>query len=286
MTLPILIGIILAGFATLISAESIHIVAGISSSRNLKENYQKTTDQRSCDKIVNYAVPGTSRELSEMLLVCQALRIGGIEPIFELKEYPVYMRMLLEVTHGNNLIMLHSTWLSDVDQSKVFVSDPLIRKGEFELGIFTRPDHKELLKVKTLAELSPFIAISNIHWNADWAALKKMQIKTLNSRKYGLMFKMVNTGRADFMLNSFSSLPDMSVTAEGIKLIPVPGIKIGLSDSRHILVNKRLPNAKKVFDALQKGLKVLRKNGSILRAYQESGFINPRVKDCLVICCE
>jgi ABC-type amino acid transport substrate-binding protein len=268
------------------SAESITISAGVPINWDRLEHYHAATETTGCEQIDSYALPGASRGLSEMLLICQALHLGGIRPVFEFQQINTYARLLRQVSNGELLLMMESVWKRDADPSKVFISDPILRTGEFEVGLFTLPSNTELLKARTVEDLRRFKAASNRNWAVDWETLEFMGIEKINVSKYPLMFKMVEAGRADFMLEAFSSLPDMSQTTEGVKLIPVPNIKIGLKGSRHIVVNKALPNSQKVFNALQAGLKILREKGVITRAYQESGFLHENVRDWNKLCCE
>ena len=267
-------------------AESIAITAGVPINWNRLEYYHAATEAKGCEQIDDYALPGASRGLTEMLLVCQALHLGGINPVFEFERINTYARLLREVSNGELLLMMESVWKRDADPSKVFISDPVLREGEFEVGLFALPDNAELMKVRTVEELRSFTAVSNKNWVVDWETLTFMGIEKIDVSKYPLMFKMVDGRRADFMLEAFSTLPDMSQTTEGVKLVPVPNIKIGLKGSRHIVVNRELPNAQRVFDALQAGLKILRERGVIIRAYQESGFLHEEVRDWNKLCCE
>jgi hypothetical protein len=82
--------------------------------------------------------------------------------------------------------------------------------------------------------------------------------------------------RADFTLVEFAATADMSVTSDGIKLVPVPGCKVALSGSRSWIIAKKSPHAKALADALKRGLQTLRDEGRIERAFMESGFFHPK----------
>jgi hypothetical protein len=71
----------------------------------------------------------------------------------------------------------------------------------------------------------------------------------------------------------------MSLLDEGLKLIPIPNYKLKLKGERVWIINKSFPGAKDVIKAFEKGFKILDEQGTIQRAYRESGFINDRVKD-------
>ena len=87
---------------------------------------------------------------------------------------------------------------------------------------------------------------------------------------------MLQRRRADFTLVEFAATADMSVTSNGIKLVPVPGCKVALSGSRSWIIAKNSPHAKPLAAALQRGVQVLRDEGRIERAFMESGFFHPK----------
>jgi hypothetical protein len=59
----------------------------------------------------------------------------------------------------------------------------------------------------------------------------------------------------------------------------LPNCKVAIMGSRSWIVAKASPLADVILHALARGVKILRDNGTIARAYQESGFFNPRVAD-------
>jgi hypothetical protein len=61
--------------------------------------------------------------------------------------------------------------------------------------------------------------------------------------------------------------------------VPINNLKMFLPDTRHFVVSKRHPEGKAVFQALNKGLEILRINGTIEKALKQSGFINEKVTD-------
>ncbi|MCP4321002.1 MAG: hypothetical protein GY787_03950, partial [Alteromonadales bacterium] len=67
-------------------------------------------------------------------------------------------------------------------------------------------------------------------------------------------------------------------TPEGVHLVPVPDIKIGLQGTRHFAVSKRHPKGKEVIKALDAGIKLMKEQGIVDKAYSDSGFFNEKVK--------
>ena len=86
------------------------------------------------------------------------------------------------------------------------------------------------------------------------------------------MFSLVLYRNVDFTIQEFANTSDLAYTFQGKRLIPVPGIKLVLDGSRHFLVSKKHKNGKKVYQALEKGLKILREKGTVQRYLTESGF--------------
>jgi hypothetical protein len=222
----------------------------------------------------------------EFFLVCRAIRIGGIEATYSFKDYPNSARTRAELKKGSTMLMVDLPWGQFSEDESLYKSIEVLKVGDFVKGIYTRPDHTELLKAKTLEELRNFIVVSNKTWIYDWDALERMKVKKLSVSKYDLMGRMVVTGRADFLVAEFPGTDDLSQYIDGVKFIPVPGLKIALLGSRHVAISKKFPKSKLVFEAIQVGLKSLRKRGLISKGYRVTGFSSSLIKDWRIICCQ
>jgi hypothetical protein len=86
------------------------------------------------------------------------------------------------------------------------------------------------------------------------------------------MVRMVNIQWVDFILMPFNSTPDKSFTMDKIHLIPVNGIGVILKDSRHFVISKKHPRGEEAFQAINKGLNIMRQQGTIIKAYKQAGF--------------
>ena len=86
------------------------------------------------------------------------------------------------------------------------------------------------------------------------------------------MVRMVNIQWIDFILMPFNSTPDQSFTMDKVHLVPVKNIGVVLKDSRHFVISKAHPKGQEAYLAINKGLKILRKQGAIVKAYQQAGF--------------
>jgi hypothetical protein len=221
----------------------------------------------------------------EFVIVCRAIRMGGLDATYRIYSFPNSARTRVELLKGTTAIMVDLPWGNFAEQEGLYRSDAVLRIGDFVKGVYTRPDHTELLKVRTLEELRKFKGVSSKTWVYDWAALERMKIETFTVSTYSLMGRMVEKGRVDFLVGEFPGTENLSQYINGFRFIPVPGIKIALPGSRHVAVSKRAPHAERIFDALQIGLKIMREKGLIKKGYRTVGFLNPLIEDWKVLCC-
>lgn len=253
-------------------------VVKISANKVIYDLFSEWTDNKNCYGIDNFNTINIHRGVVELLLICKALKKGGLSPDIELEVMPNYIRALSEASKANVTMPAETAWKNEVDESNFYISDPIFEVGTIELGVYALPTNLSIMKINSLDELKKYKAVSSDSWVVDWATLKAMDVKVYSVPKLDLMFKFIKAGRADFLLNEFSSEKDLSMEIEGIRLAPIPNIKVVLQESRHFIVSKKAPNAEKIFQALQKGLKELRLEGTILNYFEKSGIINSRVK--------
>ncbi|MBE9610111.1 hypothetical protein [Chitinilyticum piscinae] len=233
---------------------------------------------RDIDAIRDYSGEGARRDTVELILFQQALRLGGVSD--EIRFVPVdsYQRNLVEVEQARLLATATSVWASDVKTSPARLSEPLIREGEYVVGFYTLAGNSKVENA-TIDELRQLTAITNKAWKTDVATLESLGIsRIISATTFPLIARMLNGGRADFTMISFKPTPDMAFEVEGIRLVPVQGIKVAMPGSRHFLV---APGAEgdRVLLALNKGLNQLRREGRIRRAYSDGGFFNRRVEN-------
>lgn len=239
------------------------------------EDYQEFLDGRDVLSIKNFSGKTIRRDVVDMILAQQALKLGGFPYNFNYFSGKVNFRNTKMLQQGKLLISFDSYWYSDAIalEEHVYISKPVIRKGEYTAGIYTSVDNKPVLAVKTLKQLQAFSAVSTPKWRSDWRTLKKLHLKKLVREDEWLsMARMVNLGWVDFMLMPFHSTADKSYSLDKIHLIPVPGVAIMLDDSRHYVISKKHPLGEKAFRAIRLGLIKLREEHKISKAYRQAGF--------------
>ncbi|WNO11023.1 hypothetical protein [Teredinibacter sp. KSP-S5-2] len=262
------------------------IIARISTDADNLPDYLKFVDGRKVADINHYSGPGSRRDVIETVLLLQALDLGGFNHKVEIVTDTSYKRILRSVETGSITAAAATVWGVDLDkyESSIWKTAPLIRKNEFIVGFYTSPKNVQALSANSLEKLLRLSVVSNPHWVRDWETLIKLGFKTpFRSIYWPQMVKMVSYKRADMTLAPFQPTDDMYIHFDGFDLIPIPGVKVALDGTRHWAVSKKDPLGEAFYNALEIGLKAMRKKGTIVRAYEECGFFNTKVKDWKLI---
>ncbi len=230
-------------------------------------------------EIKNLESKYSNRNIACMVIIMQALDIGGYSAKMKIIEVPNYAREVKMVKSGNTVIMHQDAWNFEFD-NKVFQSSEIIAKGNFVKGLYVAESDIKMYQVKTVENLKKYTSVSSHLWKVDWKTLKKIGLKKLfDTPKKEFMLNQVLFRNVDFTIQEFSNSSDLAYETKNGRLIPVPGIKLALDGSRHIMVSKKHAEGQKVFIALEKGLKILKENGTIDRFLEEAGFYNRKVSD-------
>lgn len=256
----------------------------VAATRSMIDSYRDFLRGRSPYEITSFtsspSTPHASRSIVVMIMMLQAMKIGGMGEVgISFVETPNSARERAEVKSGRAVVGGQDYWSYDFDDS-VFMSPPIVDKGQFVKGIYVLPSNKGILAVRDKQHLQRYTAVILNGWAGDIALLRSLNLKdllyTYNDENLFLFLKL---GRADFTLLEFSSAPDLSVTQSGVTLVPVPRVKVTLPGSRCLMISKVHPDGRRVYEALAKGLEVLQENGTFTRVFRESGFIPEQVKD-------
>jgi len=239
------------------------------------EDYLQFVDGRDVLRINNFSGKTIRRDVVDMIIAQQALKLGGFEHTFTYAPGKLNFRNTRMLQMGRLLMSFDSYWLLDAKSlnSDVLISDAVIRNGEYIAGIYTSPNNKAVLSINSIEQLSEFTSVSTPKWRTDWKTLQALPIKKLIREDEWLsMARMVNLQWIDFLLMAFNSTPDQSFSMDKITLVPVKNIGIVLRDSRHFVISVKHPYGQQAFKAINIGLKKLRATKCIVRAYTESGF--------------
>ena len=243
-------------------------------------DYRQFVRGRDVASIDYYGGSGARRDVIEVILLQQALQLGGFKDSLELRDEQNYLRTLRQIADGDLISSGALVWYSDVlNLPDLFhITQPVIDEGEFIVGFYTSPTNQKALAAKNLEDLRQLRAVSSIQWYADVATLKHMGINHLYfTTDWIHMVRMVSAGRADFTLAPFQPSAGMKVVLDGMELIPIEGIKVAIQGTRHWPVSRRHPRGEEYYDALQKGITLMKERGLIHKAYEESGFFHREV---------
>ncbi len=220
------------------------------------------------------------RGVAEILIIAKALHLGGLDFKFRFIKTPNARRETEEVATGFAVICSQqfnkNTLLVPTYKDLLYISPPITRFGEFQKGIYCLPENKRILDIRTAKELDAAgTAIIGSHWNNDFQILTAMGIRRIErAPTFNSIFKMLAAGRGDWIPLEFPNSGDLSITRFGMRLVPVPGVKFSLLESRHFLISRKHPLGKQVYEALEKGIVELRKQGFIRETLTAAGFFN------------
>jgi len=238
-------------------------------------DYLQFVADREISTIDDFSGKKIRRDVVDMIIAQQALKLGGFNYRFNYAPGKVNFRNTKMLQNGKLLISFDSYWLQDAQplSNKVYISEEVIRNGEYVAGIYTSPKNTKTLSIKKLSDLKTLTAVSTPRWKTDWHTLQQLPIRQLTREDSWLsMVRMVNIEWIDFILMPFNSTPDQSFTMDKVHLVPVKNIGVVLKDSRHFVISRVHPKGDEAFIAINKGLKILRKRGAIVKAYTQAGF--------------
>jgi len=239
------------------------------------DDYVKFVNDRDVHTIKVFSGKSIRRDVVDMIIAQQALKMGGFTHNFKYAAGKLNFRNTKMLESGRLLISFDTYWLSDAKalNDSVYISQPVIRKGEYIAGIYTSPNNKAVLAIKELSDLANFTAVSTPKWRTDWQTLQELPLKDLIREDEWLsQARMVNLGWIDFLLMAFNSTPDQSFNMEKIHLVPVKNIGIELKDSRHFVISAKHPRGKEALLAMNIGLNILRSKNRIVQAFTQAGF--------------
>ncbi|ACS79833.1 conserved hypothetical protein [Maridesulfovibrio salexigens DSM 2638] len=267
------------------------MLVAVATTKNAVEKYDNLPDSAKSVPLSERQLPPEikTRCIASLMILKNALKLGGVNAQLNFIQTPNVRREEDELIKGNAIVSSHLFNLSSIEhlkyKDKIYVSDPVIKDGEFEKGIFCLPGNHKVLNVRTVEDLKkagkPLIGI---HWSNECQTLKDLGIKEIEKGPtMDCLFRMIKAGRADWIPLGFHNSKDLSVTRNGITLVPVEGIKFSLTESRHFIVSKQHPDGEKIFEALQMGIKQMRQNGLIKKLLTQGGFYCKATKDWKIL---
>jgi hypothetical protein len=249
---------------------------------DIPKDYQRFLAGRDPMDVQHYSGDGARRDIIELTLLMQALHLGGFTKPVELRIEPSYLRSLRGIADGRFISSGALMWKADIDELRpaLIASRPLLRDGEFIVGIYTtQKNHAAFnsLPPKMLRELN---VATNAQWKSDVRTLKDLGFNRITyAPNWMNIVRMIEANRAQITLAPFQASDNMITAVGDLKLYPLQGVKVAISGSRHWPISQKHLDGNAFYDALERGLSQLEATGTIQRAYRECGFFHPEVKN-------
>jgi hypothetical protein len=237
-----------------------------------------------CPPIDDFTSAHPNRIDAELLILCNALREGGPPVRLQLVSEPNYSRGLAEAIAGRLDLPSQTIWSSELDEhaDTLLRSLPVVQAGEWQVGLYTTENRSDVLAVTTVEQMRGLTAATPRSWVEDWRALSAIHPKELiDVQNNDGIFPMIQAGRADFTLFTFSTEPDFGwrPTYSPSRILPIRGFKVAFPGSRHFAVARTAADAQGLLRQLDLGLTRLRDQGAISRVFERSGVFERRVAD-------
>lgn len=251
------------------------------------QNIKTALQKGECPSIYEYPFSGADDQvIAEFLVLCEALKRGGIDPEFSLEGRPVYTRLIHDLAEHRYAMLGFAAWGNDANPDDFWVSEPVLKAGEFVKGIYGLPSNAALMAVKDESELIHFSAVSNPNWILDKHAIDCLGSDLHTAQTYLNMFRVVAAKRGDYLLISFPQNESLVQDLYGVKLVPLRGVKVVFNEPLQFYISKRHPLGELLYTSLNKGLRSLEKDGGLHYVYNRLGFFNPKVKDWAPLRCK
>lgn len=277
-----IVGLVALGATLLAPAAQAKTHLRISVNAAAMDAFNNWTGAGSYADITHFKNGNASRPVVDLVLELQALKAGGLDFDFDLVRELTYELAKQSVIDGRADLTAETIWDTEIAENAATLlhTDPILKNGDFVKGIYVLPTNEKLLKLTSRTDLAGATATVVSSWGLDVKTVESLSPKAIHKvATPEIAYMAIKHGEADFILDEFSSQPDLRVQRGGVTLVPVPGYTVAILGSRSWIVSKKTPDADAVLKALVAGAKILRDNGTIQRAYTESGFFNPKVAD-------
>ena len=244
-------------------------------------DYQQLVDGRDPLDITDFSGPGSRRDVVEVILMQQALDRARSDFELRFETEADYAKTLDALVQGTAIASATSAWMNDLTErwEDLYITTAVIERGQFEAGFYTPQANRDALTARSDGELRRLKGVSSRNWVIDWQTLNAFGARVTHADTWGEMVDAVFAGEQDYLLAPFQRTEDMALTLEEGTLVPIPGVKIGLTGSRHFAISRSHPEGSYFNASLHLGLMRLKKEGVVTRAYEDAGFINRQVAD-------
>ncbi|WP_096084812.1 hypothetical protein [Agaribacterium haliotis] len=279
LALPLILCVMHSSNAEDNSLREVRIAASgnIASEFNLLSKKKRCGDDKLLDK------HNFTRGTIELVLICRALKAAGSRALLHVVPSPNYGRALRMTEIGEVDMSAETAWIFDIHEDLLHKSNELIAWGGFEKGLYTRLDHPLLNTPIDKLDISQYRGVTIRGWHSDWQALSAITAQIYSATRHDSPFKMLEAGRADFILMNFSNRKDLAVVRADVKMKPIPGVKVKLPGARHYVTSRQSSKGKKLQNLLNLGLEKLKQNGELQRLLTHAGVNIKQTRDWKIL---
>lgn len=244
-------------------------------------DYQAFLNGRSPIEIDDFSGQSARRDVVEVVLFQQALAQTSHRWQIQFVEQPDYGAMLTGLEAGEAIASVTSLWRKDLTArfDALYMTTAVIERGQFEAGFYTHSDNDTAQQSRTNREIQSLKGVSSRSWVIDWKTLENFGATVSHADTWGDMVSQVMKGEQDYLLAPFQPTDDLRLELDEGVLRPIPNVKIALMGTRHFAVSRNHPLGWEFNTSLHRGLMALKKDGVVVRAYEDSGFLNAQAKD-------
>ena len=236
-----------------------------------REGYSNVLPVKNCPELSSDRLKDIQRITMDIMVICNAVKKAGFAEQIKLIPYPNVTRGIQQSISGQFDMIAQSLFKADHEGiDSLLISKPVIRSGEFQVGVFTTRNRPEILKARTINDFRQLKGVTVRSWKTDHKAIIGMgvtKIALLPSRD--LLAKFIQNGRADFTL---SYLKEPIVTRIGGELIRIPNVKVSFAESRSFIIPSR---NRRLLSIINEYIDTLRsqEQDALRKAYIHAGFI-------------
>lgn len=217
--------------------------------------------------------PYVNLEVIELVLLVQALQLGGYDGDIKIKASNSAL-ITRKIEKGSELISGVSIWRQRTrgTSASLWISDPIIRQGEFQLGLYSCGSSQV---ISNKDELNTRRISSHTNWPMVTEFLQSLELADVSlSSNWGQVVEQVCSGNSDLIAAPFTDSNNLMLNYQGQALPPVKNVRLHVAGTRHFVISRLHPKGKSTYFSLQRGLRKLRLKGNIARALRQSGFLS------------
>ncbi|MEP1521947.1 hypothetical protein [Ascidiaceihabitans sp.] len=218
---------------------------------------------------------GAFRFEVELMILCNAISDADLADRLEFVGFPNLKRAISDLVEGNADFLGTSVFPVKITDG-ILASDPVLRRGEFQVGLFTTANRDDVLGIESQEDLFRLTGITERNWEVDLLTLNGMGLRdVVAARKMTLIPDMIAASRADFTL---SYLDRPTTEHMGDPLVRIDGFRASMNLERVLAFspsNSELRNVVNAYIHRMRALPVDR----LYEGYKNSGFIVDTYED-------